>query len=251
MGSKRESIGHRRRAWFLSVLLAVGIVVGLASVASAHDVTGTDVDCSAVKIHFANFPGHGVPVHIVVVVNYLTAVKDVTVDKNTSEATVDISAFTAPMFGNTSAVWIDVTWTNYGDQHVHEVQSVTCGVRPTTTTKSSTSTSSSTSSTSTTSTTIQGNPTGKIFQVEFRACHLLHVGYQRIPGGTIVSWRIRQGGREIAVGSFVAVAGKGYHFMSQDIGTRFDPDVHKAGVTFTWTAGGVSYVYDAVRATGC
>ena len=258
MGTKRESFGRRRRAGLIGSLLAVAFVVMLASVASAHDVTGVEVDCSKATVHFDDFPTQAVVVHIVVHVAFVSTSMDFNVDVNVHEAVVPLTGVTFNMKGHTSLVLVDATWTNYGDQHVHAETHITCGtkppptttsttMKPTTTTKSSTTTSSST-----TSTTVKGTVVGtQIFQVEFRDCHVLHVGYQRIPAGTVVHWQVSQGGEEVATSQFIAVAGDGFHFLSQDIGKRFTVEPRKAHVHFWWEQRGVSYVYDASRYTEC
>jgi uncharacterized membrane protein len=244
MERRGARIGHRRRMKVMGALLAVFVVLGLASVASAHDVTGIDVDCSTVKVHFADFPGGGVPVHIVVTVAYVWVVKDVNVDKNTTEVSVDISGATARLTGQTSGVWVDATWTNFGDQHVHEVTSVKCGEPPTTTTSTSTST-------STTSTTVAPTTGTQIFQVEIRDCHLLHVGYEHIPAGTTVHWEVFMSGKSRGTGQWVAATGPGLHFLNMPIPDPF-PKTGKALVNFSWTANGTSYTYSVVRlATTC
>jgi hypothetical protein len=228
----------------ISALLAVALVFVWTSVASAHVVTGVEVDCSTAKVHFSQFPSQGVPVHIVVQVAYVWVVKDVVVDKDTTEVTVDITWATARLTGQTSGVNIDATWTNFGDQHVHEHTSVKCGTPPTTSTSTSTST-------STTSTTIAPTTGTQIFQVEFRECHILHVGYEHIPAGTVVHWEIFQSGKSLATGSWVAATGGGLHFLNMPIGKSFDPSGHKGAVRFSWMAGGKSYTYAVVRATNC
>jgi hypothetical protein len=230
----------------------VTVVAFLASVASAHDVTGVEVDCSAAKVHFADFPTQGVSVHILVQVAYVWVVKDAIVDKNTSEVSVDITWATARLTGQTSGVNVDVTWTLYGDQHVHESTSVKCGIPATTTTSASTSTSTSSSS-STTSTTVAPTTGTQIFQVEFRECHILHVGYQHIPAGTTVHWEVFQSGKSLATGQWIVPTGGGLHFLNMQIGTSFNPDPakRKGLVNFSWTANNTSYVYSAVRATNC
>jgi hypothetical protein len=270
------SVARRRRlvvAAAMSGLMLAGIGV-LASAASAHDVTGVTATCSTVTVHFVDFPVAGVPVHINVQVGVEPAiVDDVTVNSTTTDVSIDISAATAGLGGVATPVDVDVTWTNYGPQHVHETTSVTCGSATTTTsttiessttlattstteattttTRATTTTTRSTTTTMppTTTTTIPSRVGTQIFQVEFRACHLLHIGYQQLPGGTVVHYSVKQNGTYFAGGNIVTQAGKGYHFTTVSLGKNFT--ARKADVHFFWKINGVLYTYFARRATDC
>jgi hypothetical protein len=103
----------------------------------------------------------------------------------------------------------------------------------------------------TTTTTMVSAVGTQIFQVEFRNCHVLHVGYQRIKAGTAVHWVISQQGHTLATGQFVTVAGKGYHFLSMPMSQRFAPTPRKGLVVFSWQVGSTAYHYSAKRATDC
>ena len=115
-------------------LLVIAVsVFALGGVASAHVVTSINADCYRVTAHFRDFPDTGVVVHIAADVNWQTTIgADVLVSSATTEASVDITAATASLFGATGRVDVDVTWTYLGPQHVHETLNVTCG-SPTTT----------------------------------------------------------------------------------------------------------------------
>src|SRR5712672_653477 len=71
-----------------------------------------------------------------------------------------------------------------------------------------------------------------IFQVEFRRCNRLHIGYENFPEGTVVRWSVSQHGRGVATGHFVTRAGAGYHFLSAPLRPLLQPNP-KASVTFT------------------
>jgi hypothetical protein len=252
----------------MSGLVLAGLGV-LASAASAHDVTGVTATCSTVTVHFVDFPTAGVPVHIIVQVGAEPAiVDDVTVNSTTTDVGVDISAATAGLGGVTTAVDVDVTWTNYGPQHVHDTTSVTCGGATTTTsttiessttattstTQATTTTTRSTTTTTTmppttTTTTIAPLVGTQIFQVEFRACHLLHIGYQHFPGGTVVHYSVKQNGTHFVGGNIVTQPGKGYHFTTVSLGKYFT--AAKADVHFFWKINGVLYRYFVRRSTDC
>lgn len=261
-----RSLGHRRRAAIGSALLAVTFIVAFATAASAHDVTGVSATCSTLTVHFHDFPNPGVPVHIVVQVGAAPVItQDDVVSAGTGDVGVDISAATAGLAGATAAVVVDVTWTNFGAQHVHDTTSVTCGTSTTSTMKATTSTTRSTTTTmpkttttsttmaptTTTSTTIAPVRGVQIFQVEFRYCRVLHVGYEHIPAGTVIRYRIWQARKLQDWGQFVTVGGKGFHFTSVKMKKHFSKHSTKGAVNFFWSVNGTPYKYTAIRNTGC
>ncbi len=115
------------------VTLVAGLVVS-AGPASAHQVTSINADCYLVTAHFSDFPESGVVVHMAATVNELPPVtRDVLVTSDTTEATLDISATTANLYG-TLTIQADITWRLYGWQHVHQTLTATCASPTTTTT---------------------------------------------------------------------------------------------------------------------
>ncbi len=70
--------------------------------------------------------------------------------------------------------------------------------------------------------------------------------------GTVVNWRVYQAHKFLKAGSFVTTPpDRGYHFLTQEIGSRFSKHSRKAVVAFNWQMRGTSYKYTALRATGC
>ena len=112
-----------------------------------------------------------------------------------------------------------------------------------------TTTTSTSSSTSTTTTTVVTGD--QFFQVEFRDCHVLHVGYERFPPRTVVHWKVYQSHKLFDVGQFVTPAARGYHFGSMRLARRFAMPPRKAEVRFSWKIRGTAYTYFAYRATEC
>jgi hypothetical protein len=261
-----SSVARRRRAVLAAAMSGLVLAgVALATAASAHDVTGVTATCNTVTVHFADFPKVAVSVHINVQVGVVPAiVEDVLVNATTTDVGVDISAATAGLAGVATPVDVDVTWTNFGPQHVHKTTSVTCGTATTTSTKATTTTKSTTTTKATTTTTRSTTTTtmprtttttiapvaGKaIFQVEFRACHLVHIGYHHLPGGILLHYSVKQGHAHFAGGNFLIEGGKGYHFQSASLGKNFT--VRKATVHFFWKVNGTIYSYFVSRTTDC
>ena len=152
-----------RRSAARRILAVVGVpllvivisLYALGGIASAHVVTSITADCYQVTVHFSDFPDNGVVVHIAADVNGQTVGSDVLVTSATSEATVDISTATAALVDTPAHIDVDVTWTFWGPQHVHETLTATCG-SPTTTTPATTPT---TQGSATTTTTTAAAPT--------------------------------------------------------------------------------------------
>jgi hypothetical protein len=65
----------------------------------------------------------------------------------------------------------------------------------------------------------------EIFQIEFRNCILVHFGYRFFPPGEVVNWEVRQHGKFVDSGSFVALGGREYHFLNIRMRQPLDPDV--------------------------
>jgi hypothetical protein len=86
-----------------------------------------------------------------------------------------------------------------------------------------------------------------IFQIEFRHCDTLHIGYKHFPAGTILHWSVNQHGRGVATGQFVTAPGTGMHFDSAKLPTPLDPHP-KASVTFVATIDGHEFRMTAGRA---
>src|ERR1700682_4245796 len=86
-----------------------------------------------------------------------------------------------------------------------------------------------------------------IFQVEFRQCNRLHVGYKNFPEGTKVRWSVSQHGRRLATGHFVTHAGAGYRFLRAKLRPFLLPDP-KASVTFAAAINGRQFRTTAGRA---
>ena len=85
-----------------------------------------------------------------------------------------------------------------------------------------------------------------IFQVEFRRCDRLHVGYQNFPDGTVVHWSVTQGGGHVATGAFVTGRGGGYHFLNAKLTPMLVATVD-AAVTFLATVNGRTFRATAAR----
>jgi hypothetical protein len=89
----------------------------------------------------------------------------------------------------------------------------------------------------------------QIFQVEFRACHLLHIGYEHLPGGIAIHYSVKQGKVHFVGGNIITVAGKGLHFATASLGKNFTKN--KATVHFYWKVNGKVLTYAANRSTDC
>jgi hypothetical protein len=115
-------------------IIVAGVLVAFGGPAFAHEVTGIDVNCTDVTVHWSGFPEAGVSVHIAVQVEGVgSTATDVMVDHNSSETQLSIAALTNQLNGASGTVDVDVTWTFEGPQHVQDTAHVTCGTAPTTT----------------------------------------------------------------------------------------------------------------------
>ena len=86
-----------------------------------------------------------------------------------------------------------------------------------------------------------------IFQIEFRHCDTLHIGYKNFPVGTILHWSVNQHGRDVATGQFVTAPGPGMHFDSTKLPAPLDRHP-KPSVTFVATIDGREFRMTAGRA---
>jgi hypothetical protein len=133
-------VGAGRRARLVRsmvgvVIMVAGLLLAFGAPASGHEITGIDVNCSEVTVHWSGFPEAGVSVHIVAAVGGVGSTStDVTVDHNSTQTQLNITSLTSQLNGASGTVDVDVTWTFEGPQHVHESKTVTCGNMSTTTT---------------------------------------------------------------------------------------------------------------------
>jgi hypothetical protein len=86
-----------------------------------------------------------------------------------------------------------------------------------------------------------------IFQIEFRHCGTLHVGYKYFPVGTVVRWSVSQHARGVGTGRFVTAPGPGMHFYDVKLPTPLVPHP-KASVTFVAAINGKEFRMTAGRA---
>lgn len=86
-----------------------------------------------------------------------------------------------------------------------------------------------------------------IFQIEFRHCDTLHVGYKHFPAGTVVHWSVSQHARTLGTGQFVTAPGPGLHFYSVKLPAPLDPHP-KGSVTFVASVNGQEFRMTAGRA---
>ncbi|HEY5077698.1 MAG TPA: hypothetical protein VIJ48_09355 [Acidimicrobiia bacterium] len=86
-----------------------------------------------------------------------------------------------------------------------------------------------------------------IFQIEFRHCNTLHVGYKHFPAGTVMHWSVSQQARTLATGHFVTAPGPGLHFYDVKLATPLDPHP-KGSVTFVASVNGQEFQMTAGRA---
>jgi hypothetical protein len=86
-----------------------------------------------------------------------------------------------------------------------------------------------------------------IFQIEFRHCNTLHVGYKYFPVGTVMRWSVSQHARGLGTGRFVTAPGPGMHFYDVKLPTPLDPHP-KASVTFVAVLNGKEFRMTAGRA---
>ena len=249
----RKSI--KRRVSVFAGAIAICVVTGavLAMPVSAHIVAGIDATCEAVTVHFMYFPDNPIPVTIVVQAAYAPPITQVVQVSNAQDVSVSIANVTSHLTGQTVPVTVDVTWTLFGDNHVHQQPLVTCGTATTTTTHPTTTTThpTTTTSTSTTTTTRPASTRGDLFQVELRRCSQVHEGYTKFPAGTVVRWKVIQSGVTMATGQFAALGGSDNHFITQNLGTRLKASPQMDDVHYTWTINGVGYRYLVRRAPGC
>jgi hypothetical protein len=156
-----------RRALALATIPIVAlftVVFGVATAASAHDVSGITASCNDVTVHFVDFPEEGVVVHIAATVEGHATLSSDAVVKSDMTTKVNIASATSTLAGATAAVNVDVTWTFQGAQHVHATLHVTCGEThhcgcATTTTTHATTTTTTAKATSTTTTIAGGTVT--------------------------------------------------------------------------------------------
>jgi len=74
-----------------------------------------------------------------------------------------------------------------------------------------------------------------IFQVEFRQCVVIHVGYRDFPAGAVVSYVVRQNGAVNSRGRFrTQGGGNTYHFLNLRLAHALTPG-RKASATFNGT----------------
>ena len=235
----RKSI--KRRMSVLAGAFALCVLVGalVALPASAHIVAGVDATCDAVTVHFKYFPDNPIPVTIAVQVGSEPLITSVVNVRTTQDESVSIASSTADLHGTATAVTVDVTWTLFGDNHVHETRWVTCG----------TSGTSSTTTTSTTNPTV--GPRGNIFEVELRRCGQVLTGYNNFPAGTIVRWKVLQDGQTFGSGHLVAQSGSNHHFVTQSLDLRLKASPVLGDVHYFWTIKGIDYHYFVRREPGC
>ena len=226
-------------------------MLATAGAASAHIVTGIDISCQAVTVHFEYFPDDAIPVTVAVGFGYLAPIKQVLNVSDAETDSVDISGITSHFAGKTRTITVDITWVLDGDNHVHQEHSVTCGSKPTTTTSTSTTTTSTTTTSTTTTTTPVTPPTPDIFQVELRRCTQVHTGYENFPAGTVIHWRVSQDSKLISTGQFSALGTSGYHFITQLLGSRLQSAPLNGQVRYSWVINGVASHYTVTRAPGC
>jgi hypothetical protein len=83
-----------------------------------------------------------------------------------------------------------------------------------------------------------------IFQIEFRQCVVIHVGYRDFPAGAVVSYVVRQNGAVNSRGRFTTQGGENkYHFINLRLARPLTPG-KKASATFNGT-------FTVSRAPGC
>jgi hypothetical protein len=115
-------------------LLSLFVVAfGWSGVASAHFVSGIDVNCDDVTLNFAQFPSEGVTVHIAATVEGQGALATDVLVQGDMSAQLNISSATSALAGASANLDVDATWNFEGPQHVHEAFSVTCGSSTSTT----------------------------------------------------------------------------------------------------------------------
>jgi hypothetical protein len=135
-----RQVGTGRRGRLVRIasgaaIVVAGVLVAFGAPAFGHEVTGIDVDCTNVTVHWSGFPDAGVSVHIAADVEGIGSTStDVMVNHNSSQTQLNISALTDQLHGASGTVDVDVTWTFEGPQHVSATEHVTCGTAPTTTT---------------------------------------------------------------------------------------------------------------------
>jgi hypothetical protein len=119
----------------------------------------------------------------------------------------------------------------------------------TTTTIPRTTTTTTTIPRTTTTTTVPMVKGKQIFQVEFRACRLLHIGYEHLPANIAIHYSVKQGKTHFVGGNIKTASGKGFHFATVSLGKNFTQN--KATVHFYWKVNGTVLTYGATRSTDC
>jgi hypothetical protein len=117
------------------VLAMFAVAVGWTGVASAHHVSGIDVNCEYVTVNFSEFPAAGVNVHIAATIQGQETLATDVLTHDEMTAQLAIASATSALAGASATVDVDVTWTYEGPQHVHDTFTVTCGSSSTTTTE--------------------------------------------------------------------------------------------------------------------
>jgi hypothetical protein len=259
----------KRRITVLAGVLTLCVVAGTFAVAlpaDAHIVSDVDATCAAVTVDFDYFPDYPVPVTIVVQVAYAPViVKVFNISDSNLHASVPISSVTSLLTGQTVPVRVEMDWVLHGNNHVVKNLTVTCG-SGTTTTHKTTTTQKTTTTVRRTTTTVRRTtttiprttttkpkppPGGDIFQVELRRCTQVHEGYRNFPAGTVVYWKVKQNGTTVGKGNFKTLGGKGYHFITQNIGKRLKASPVPGDIHYRWKIGGVTKTYFVRRAAGC
>jgi hypothetical protein len=94
-----------------------------------------------------------------------------------------------------------------------------------------------------------------IFEVEFTNGLQLGVGYNHFPEGTLLNWRVTQGHKPVAAGSFITQGGGSTnHYETVPLGVKLqgrDSEPDGADVQFDWNINGVPFRYSVRRDPNC
>ena len=94
-----------------------------------------------------------------------------------------------------------------------------------------------------------------IFEVEFTNGLQLGVGYNHFPDGTLLNWRVTQGHKPVAAGSFITQGGGSTnHYETVPLGIKLqgrDSEPDGADVQFDWNINGVPFRYSVRRDPNC
>jgi hypothetical protein len=215
-----------RRAWKRSLAVlaapALAFLVGMfawTGVASAHDVSDIEVDCTHVTVHFRDFPEDGVSVHIAATVEGHAELGTDAMISGSMSGSLNISSATSALAGATAKVDVDVTWSYHGDHHEEGTFHVTCGtattttthattpttVAPTTTMPPATTTTTAAGATTTTSTTVAESGSTPTTDVDVSAGGTASGG----EGVTVEAAGATNAGGSVAVHGETATAGTG------------------------------------------